>query len=331
MTRKDLKNAIDQLSPYQINVLSQHAAKYLDLNERLQNTRPAVCPKCSAENTLLIKKGFSRGKQRYQCKCCGKKFTYDTMQITSHSHQPVESWIVVMEDTLALEPLKNTELRIGVSHETAFHMRHKLLAYLEQLVRPAASLSALIEADETFVAESQKGIPVTHRKPRLHGEGVNHRGLSHEQLCVCVATDRNHHVAATCVNRAKPSGQDLELALAEHILSGSVILCDKAQAYNRLATNTNCKKVALEGHESYDRVYHLNTVNHLHSKLKEMLRKYRGVSTKCLNRYLALFTLLSQYCGLVVSEIADDIRACLAGLRFYATIKSVKTLGLLAL
>ena len=44
----------------------------------------------------------------------------------------------------------------------------------------------------------------------------------------------------------------------------------------------------------YNRAIKLNTVNGLHSRLKAMLYRYRGVSSKYLNRYLALFTVLEQ-------------------------------------
>ena len=103
---------------------------------------------------------------------CGKKFTYDSKQLTSNSHQPVESWVVVLEDTLSLASLDSTAEKIGVCHSTAFHMRHKLLVYMEELTEQSEPLEALIEADETYMAESQKGTPVTHRKPRKHGEAL---------------------------------------------------------------------------------------------------------------------------------------------------------------
>lgn len=41
-------------------------------------------------------------------------------------------------------------------------------------------------------------------------------------------------------------------------------------------------------------LYHLNTINSLHSRLKEMLKGFNGVSIKYLNRYLAMFVALEQ-------------------------------------
>lgn len=170
---------------------------------------------------------------------------------------------------------------------------------------------------------------MTHRKPRKHGEGVDHRGLSNDQFCVCVATDRNGNVYARCSNRAAPSADDLIESLGDHIAPQSVMLTDGGKGYGGLASHTGCKQVTLIGHESYDKVYHLNTVNGLHSRFKNMIRQYRGVATKYLNRYAALFTLISQFCTDAVEAAADELRRSLGSMRMAVTIKSSKTLGLL--
>ncbi len=272
MTVAELQAAIPELNPYQMEQITTQIVKYLNLNEELKNTRPTVCPCCGRSDAAFIKKGMHAGKQRYQCKGCGSKFTYDAKQITAHSHQSIDAWITVMEDTLSLKSLDETAKKIGVCHETAFNMRHKLLAFLESMTESELILDELVEADETYVVESQKGSKCVDRNPRKHGEGATKPGLSHEQYCVCVATDRNNHVCAVCVNRAKPSGDDIVDALSAHIAPQSVLLCDGAAAYNKLADLLPCKKVELKGHDSYDLVYHLNTVNNQHSQIKEMLR-----------------------------------------------------------
>ena len=331
MTHKELRTMLKELNEYQLNQISKAAMRYLALNQELAEITPDSCPCCGDQNAVLIRKGVQCGRQRFQCKSCGRKFTYDTKQLTSNSHQPMESWVVVLEDTLSLASLDSTAEKIGVCHSTAFHMRHKLLVYMEELTVQSEPLEALIEADETYVAESQKGTPVTHRKPRKHGEGVSKKGLSNEQMCVCVASDREHHIITRCVNRGKPSSEDLVNALADHIAGKSVLLCDKARSYNRLAEKTNCEKIALDGHESYNKVYHLNTVNSLHSRFKEMMRKLRGVASKYLNRYAALFSLIAMSAERSLAETADQVRRSLQSLRLPVAIESAKSLNILAI
>ena len=186
-----------------------------------------------------------------------------------------------------------------------------------------------MEADETYILKKQKGVKCESRKPRKHGEVATKRGLSKEQYCVCVASDRSDNLVATCVNRAKPSGDDLVNALSSHIIPQSVLLCDGATAYNQLAELLECKKIELVGHESYNRVYHLNTVNSLHSRIKEILRQFRGVASKYLNRYLALFTIIASFAKSTVAESTDHIRHSLSVMREHITYASSQTTGLL--
>lgn len=331
MTYSDLQAVIPTLNSYQIDQLSAQVIKYLKLNDALKDTYPTVCPVCGKADGRFIKKGVQARKQRYQCKGCGSKFTYDAKQISANSHQTVDSWVTVIEDSLSMKSLNETAKKIGVCHETAFNMRHKLLAFMESLTGAGTLLDELVEADETYVIESQKGIKCTDRKPRRHGEGASTRGLSNEQYCVCVAADRNDNLFAVCVNRAKPSGDDIVNALGSHIVPQSVILCDGAKSYNKLAALLDCKKVELISHESYDRVYHLNTVNSLHSRIKEMFRQFRGVASKYLNRYLALFTIIASFTKCSVAESADKLRRSLSSVREHVTYASSQAVGLLAI
>lgn len=331
MTHKELHTMLKQLSEYQLKQISQTAIRFLALNQEIAEITPDACPCCGNHNAVFIRKGIQCGKQRFQCKSCGRKFTYDSKQLTAHSHQPMESWVVVLEDTLSLASLDSTAEKIGVCHSTAFHMRHKLLVYMEEVVTSSAPLEALIEADETYMVESQKGTKVTHRKPRRHGESSGKRGLLNEQMCICVAADRDHHVIARCVNRAKPGSEDIMNALGDHIAEKSVLIFDGITSYNYLAEQKKCEKVSLVGHESYNKVFHLNTVNSLHSRFKEMMRKLRGVATKYLNRYAALFSLIAMTAERSVTEAADQLRRFLRSLRLPVTIKSAKSLNILAI
>ena len=64
---------------------------------------------------------------------------------------------------------------------------------------------------------------------------------------------------------------------------------------------------------------------------KEMLRTFRGVATKYLNRYAALFALIVMSVEGSVAETADHVRCILQTLRLSVTIKSAKALNILAI
>ena len=129
MTHRELRTMLKQLSEYQLKQITQAATRFLALNQELAEIEPDICPCCGDQNAVFIRKGVQCGKQRFQCKSCGKKFTYDSKQLTSNSHQPVESWVVVLEDTLSLASLDSTAEKIGVCHSTAFHMRLTLFVF----------------------------------------------------------------------------------------------------------------------------------------------------------------------------------------------------------
>lgn len=100
--------------------------------------------------------------------------------------------------------------------------------------------------------------------------------------------------------------------------------------YNKLIQAKKCEKVVLKSHQDYNKAYHLNTVNGLHSRLKDMLYRYRGVSSKYLNRYLALFTALEYVGRSLLTPDADSIRQLIAGVSAGKPIRSLSSEGILA-
>ena len=105
----------------------------------------------------------------------------------------------------------------------------------------------------------------------------------------CAGVQRgNGGVVVKSVNRAKPSKGELFQVFSGHIADGSLVLTDGLRGYSVINTLADCevKDVNLESQKA---VFHLNTVNSLHSYIKSTYEHYRGVATKYLNRYNALF------------------------------------------
>ena len=61
------------------------------------------------------------------------------------------------------------------------------------------------------------------------------------------------------------SAEDIEEAFSARISESGVFLCDGKRAYNKLIHAKKCEKIVLKSHQDYNRAYHLNTVNGLHS------------------------------------------------------------------
>ena len=62
-----------------------------------------------------------------------------------------------------------------------------------------------IEFDETYELESTKGSIPERRKARHRGEPASLRVISHKQVCIVTATDRNSHEIFKAVGLDQPA------------------------------------------------------------------------------------------------------------------------------
>ncbi len=127
------------------------------------------------------------------------------------------------------------------------------------------------ELDETFVLDCYKGAPVPESAgwdARGHGAKAAKRGISNEYVEICTGIQRDGGVVAETVNRAKPSGAELEAVLRGHIAKDTLILVDGLRSYNVLETLAECTVVDIN-HEERNGMFNLNTVNSQHSYIKE--------------------------------------------------------------
>ena len=79
--------------------------------------------------------------------------------IMENSHYGEEIWSEAVADTLdGFVSIEETAQRLGMSHDAAFHMRHKILMSIEAREKASPSqLGGISELDETYVLERLKG------------------------------------------------------------------------------------------------------------------------------------------------------------------------------
>ena len=294
---KELSTEQQQKVLQYIQQLQSDCQKNTDLPEDTQVSGKKAappCPYCGDEQ--VIRFGRKEGKQRYKCKACSKLFMATSRTIMEKSHSDEESWRIVIQDTLSGKvSLDETAEKIGVSHPTAFHMRHKVLMAIEKQQEEApVVLQDISELDETYVLESQKGTKFSDdasRKPRKHGATALTRGVSEEQVCIMAGVQRNGGPAyATTMNRAHPSKEEIESAFKDHVGAGCVAFTDGLKGYKHLEGVIDCVVESVSVKDQKNRgTANLNNVNGFHSHIKERYRQYRGVATKYINRYNALF------------------------------------------
>lgn len=288
--RTKLLEYIENMSEYSVHKMLEAAEEII----RSESCGIESCPYCGSKE--IIRYGKKCGKQRYYCKHCEKTFVTTTHTIMSESHQPAAVWKEVISDTIQGRSIDFTKDRLKLSHACVFDMRHKFLLALEDISAGEPTiLSDIVELDETYVLDCQKGRKCddgSTRPARKHGAKAQKRGLSSEYICICTGIQRGAGIIAEAVNRARPSIKEVQQVYEGHISDGALLLCDGLNAYPSLMKIANCTvKNVNKAPETEKKFFHLNTVNSLHSFIKNRYIFYRGVATKFLNRYNTLFAI----------------------------------------
>jgi len=313
-----------KLTDAQKEQIKRKVIDLVGMNEQMESTKPCVCPHCNKE-TKMIKKGKEAGKQRYLCKECNRVFIWDSHTITANLKIGRDEFMEICMDTLALIPIKVTAAKLDRSVTCVFENRHKFLVLLEEILKEESTeLSGTVEIDGTYLLESSKGVTPENRKARHRGEPSNFRGISHEQICIVTTTDRNEHEIFKAVSRAKPTIDIITSTFGNSITERSIIYSDGIDVYDELAVVTGSDIKHLYGHESYNKVEHLNTVNSIHSMIKNCIRQYRGVSTRYLNRHNALFVFMRRFMEMDDNEISELLIRKIKWFHCHITRKSLR-------
>ena len=325
-TRIKLTSIIAKLPEEAVDSLYETVFKTYE--KHLDGDKPC-CPFCGGK--AVVRNGHKCGKQEYRCKDCGKTFVSTTNTLMANSHQPREVWEAVINDTLSGDAIDFTAKRLELTHDLVFRMRQKFLIALAALLdEQCPCLQDVAEMDETYVLESYKGKELPEsvcRKPRKHGAKAEKRGISNEYICICTGVQRKGCVIAETVNRAKPSSQELQEVFKGHISEGTLVLCDGLKSYNALEASAGCivKDVPKETGTGF---YNLNTVNAFHSFIKRQYEFYRGVATKYLNRYNALFSTAYKCTEERLRKIMSALLT-VSRTRRWSSCQDIKTAGLL--
>lgn len=328
MTNKELLiSRINLLS--EENIASLLETAMLMKTDSELNMKPD-CPYCGSPS--VIRYGHKCGKQRFFCKSCAKTFVPATHTIMSNSHFPPEVWHMVIGDTLRGNAIDYTADKIGCSHQAVFDMRHKVLMSLQQLPEiNEVCLGDVSEFDETFVLDCYKGKKLDgsiSRKPRKHGAKAEKRGISNEYICICTGIQRKGKAFAATVNRAKPGAKELISVFEGHIADGTLALCDGLRSYHAFPGIADCTVKDCNSQETEGSCfYNLNTVNGFHSFIKRQYAFYRGVASKYINRYNALFGAAYRNIEGTIKQLMDVVLV-VTGTDYYHSNKTIREVDL---
>ena len=146
--------------------------------------------------------------------------------------------------------------------------------------------------DETYIAEYFKGNHVKSgfvmpRPSRKRGKEVTKRGISSEQVCVLTGLDRQGNIDAELVCKGRMKSSDLSRALEGHIEVGSILCTDSHPSYIKFVEDFELEHKRIEsGKRRTDDFYNIQRLNSFHRRLKLLMARFKGVSTKYLVNYL---------------------------------------------
>ena len=243
------------------------------------------CPHCGSNK--ICKNGHASGYQQFRCSACKKNYTIRTNTIWQNTHKSIELWqeyIELFSQGLSLRKIVE-KMNGKISLPTAFYWRHKILKFLSKNNDDGNNkLGGIVEADETFFEESQKGSRKMTRKPRKRGYS-SYIGDKKTKICVLTAIDRNKS------SYVKPVGfggleKDDVILLQRHLVKDSILITDGNRTYRNLH---DVRLKSLKFGKPQSKVYHLNTINSFHSHLKKFMIRFNGVATKYLDYYVEYF------------------------------------------
>ena len=131
-------------------------------------------------------------------------------------------------------------------------------------------------------------------------------------------------------NLATPNGEssykiyaeELAEIFAVSIQAGTIALTDGLRSYNVFKDQNICAVV--DTTKETEGFYNLNTVNSFHSYIKDIYNQYRGVATKYINRYNAMFSLVFRSSKELAANLFSSL--CNAGTYpWWHSVRDVKT------
>ena len=126
------------------------------------------CPHCQSNN--ICKNGHAGKYQQFRCNHCHKNYTIRTKTIWQNTHKSIELWqeyIELFSQGLSLRKIVE-KMNKKISYPTSFYWRHKILEVMKNFDNHD-KLEGIVEADETYFEESQKGSRHMTRKARKRG------------------------------------------------------------------------------------------------------------------------------------------------------------------
>ena len=258
--------------------------------ELQKSSKKKNCPHCSNES--VYKRGKQQGVQMYSCRSCLKWYS-ETTGTPLWDIKLKHKWQGYLRCMQQGKTLKQISKEIGISIQTSFDWRHKILSSLNS--HSPSKLSGEIECDELELALSNKGSKTLQRPPRKRASDFKRNDASQEITVVQVVTavQRSGEKYLKAVESKRLSAEQITKVFEDKLSAEVTLITDKHPSYKSYAKenqNIKHKAVLAKEHVSIeDKSVHLQHVNNTHAQLRKFLLPFNGVSSKYLQNYLNWF------------------------------------------
>lgn len=251
----------------------------------INSYNPIKCPFC--ESVKFKKSGHTKsGIQRYMC-ICGKTFLPTTGTIFDEHRISISEWMEYCLNLFRHVSITADSWNNKNAFATSRYWLQKLFLTLEE-AQSDIVLSDCVWLDETFYSVRTENIIRNDNGSKL-------RGLSVNQICVGVATDKQHTIFFV-EGMGKPSQRKTLETFRSHIKPGSMIVHDKESAHRKLVRELSLKSVAYDSKELKklsDDDNPLNPVNRAHAILKKFLYAHSSFNRDDIQNYMNLFAFVT--------------------------------------
>lgn len=242
------------------------------------------CPHCNSK--LFVKNGKRGELQKYRCKLCCKIFSSRT-GTPYHKIKKLDKFeaykSLMFEGYL---PLKKIAAEVGISIQTSFDWRHKILSGINQ---KDIEFQGITEIDDIWFLYSQKGrkgLDYSRKRGGRKGAGDNDF-----QAKLLITADRkaNTDISLARVGRIKKS--DIERKITGRFSEDCILVSDKHRSISCFAKSEGLDHISFKASDhSAGGEFHVQNVNSMASRLKGIINhSLRGVSTKYLQSYANWF------------------------------------------
>jgi len=273
---------------YEVQQESNIQSKVIEARRNKLDNKQGTCPHCGSCKYTMY--GTDKGSKRYRCKSCKRTFTEytGTWMARIHKKHLIGEYMKLMEQEKSLDKIKS---HLGISKQTAFDWRHKILSGIEHSDK--GTFQGITESDDTFFLHSEKGSKHISRAPRKRGGTAKKRGINNEHVAVLVTADRVSEIDLTVVRLGRIKKKDINQAIGDRVSEQTILCSDSHVSYRGFAIDKKIEHHPIRADlKQYvkKKIYHVQHVNSIDSRLKKWIEsRFGGVSTKYLQKYLNWF------------------------------------------